>query len=238
MKLPWRRKMQSAGGVSRLVAIVAVLVLAMALIVLFSSLKRYNEQGKAVACATALDTARRQLAADYMAGGFMELTDEEAKDFVSFVMNGWDDLCPGGGTVYLVRRDNGVKINLVCGLHGSDKKLRTWLNAEYVLKQLREALERSRQEGIPYPEFLTVTLNGKELRCELTDEETGFKYGTTVTEGVKGTVAYYGIIGHSSFGEGLDKEGTLFYFSYADEDYCANWKLKEGWTGDSVSPRN
>ena len=29
------------------------------------------------------------------------------------------------------------------------------------------------------------------------------------------------------------EDGALWYFSYADEAHCANWRADDGWTGDS-----
>ena len=51
---------------------------------------------------------------------------------------------------------------------------------------------------------------------------------------MKGTVICYSITGHSDFGadSGLE-EGQVWYFSYADEEHCANWKSDDGWSGDS-----
>jgi len=238
MVMRWREKLKNAKGTSRLTVILAVLVLALALAVIIPSVRAYNRQGEAVACATALDTARRQLAAEYMLEGFEELSSEEAKDHITYVMNGWDDLCPGGGTVFLVRKEEPQGFDLFCGLHGPDGEQKTRLNAGYVLDQLRKALEKSRRDGEPYPETLTVNLNGKPLVCYLIDEETRFRTGTKMTEGVTGTVAYYGIVGHSDFGEGEDQEeGKIFYFSYADENHCAAWRVREGWTGDRLESR-
>ena len=68
------------------------------------------------------------------------------------------------------------------------------------------------------------------------DEPSGLKRGTRTTMGLEkaGIVAYYSIVGHSDFGaDSAKKEGEIWYFSYADEDHCANWTYREQWTGDS-----
>lgn len=228
-------KLHSDRGMSWLIAILLLAVIVLSITALIPSYRRYQEQGKAVACATALDTARRQLAADFMLGGFENGKAEEAKEFVSYVMNGWDDLCPDYGTVYIVRRtdDSPMDWDIVCGLHCSDKKLRTRLNADYVLEQLREALKTAQADGVQYPESLTYTLHGKTRTALLVDASTNLKRGTSTTEGYEGIVAFYSLVGHSDFGAGKGKDGALWYFSYADEAHCANWRADDGWTGDS-----
>ena len=230
-----RSKLHSKSGISWLVAILLLAVIVLSITAMIPSYRRYQEKGKAVACATALDTARRQLASDFMIGGFENGKAEEAKGFVSKVMNGWDDLCPDYGTVYIVKRtdDSPMDWDIVCGLHCSDKKLCTRLNADYVLGQLREALKTAQDEGIDYPESLTYTLHGKTRKAYLVDQSTGLKRGTSTTEGYDGIVAFYSIVGHSDFGAGKGTDGKLWYFSYADEKYCANWSSNDGWTGDS-----
>ena len=230
-----RSKLHGDSGMSWLIAILLLAVVVLSITAMIPAYRRYQEQGKAVACATALDTARRQLASDFMIGGFENGKADEAKGFVSKVMNGWDDLCPDYGTVYIVKRtdDSAMDWDIVCGLHCSDKKLRTRLNADNVLEQLTEALKKAQAGGNMYPGSLTYTLHGKTRTALLVDASTNLKRGTSTTEGYEGIVAFYSLVGHSGFGEGKGKDGQLWYFSYADEDHCANWRSDDGWTGDS-----
>ena len=232
-------KLRGGRGIARLTLVLLVLVLVLAVVVSIPVYKRYQRTGHTLACATALDTARRQLAADFMFDGWENGRADEAKDFVSFVMNGWDDLCPEGGTVYVVY-NAGDKVStdlawdVVCGLHGSDKKLCTRLNSDNVLGQLREALRQERLLGNPCPESLRFTLHHREYTALLVDEETGFKRGTDLTKGYKGIVAFYAIGGHGALGASIEGEdGEICYFSYADEKHCATWRSDDGWTGDS-----
>ena len=150
-------------------------------------------------------------------------------------MNGWDDLCPDGGSVYIVPKENSpLDWEIICGLHCSDSKLRTRLNSYNVREQIKEALLRRQNEGNPYPETLPFTLHGKAYEAHLVDAPTNFKRGTRLTADVEGIVAFYSLVGHSDFGadSGM-KEGALWYFSFADEDHCANWTYHDEWTGDS-----
>ena len=232
-----RKRMASklnSRGMSWLIAVMLVLIIVLSITAMIPSYRRYQERGKALACATALDTARRQLATDYMSAGFENGKAQQAKEFVGQVMNGWDDLCPDYGTVYIVPRDGDTLAwDVVCGLHNSDKKLCTRLNSDYVLEQLREALKASQGNGIKYPESLQYTLHGKTHTAYLVDAETPLKRGTSTTDDYEGIVAFYSVVGHSAFGEGKGKEGSIWYFSYADENHCANWREDKGWTGDS-----
>ena len=235
MRTKLRSKLHSESGISWLIAILLAAVLVLSVTAMIPTYRRYQEKGKAVACATALDTARRQLASDFMIGGFENGKADEAKGFVSKVMNGWDDLCPDYGTVYIVRRtdDSPMDWDIVCGLHCSDKKLCTRLNADYVLEQLKEALKKAQADGVQYPESLTYTLHGKTRTALLVDASTNLKRGTSTTSGYEGIVAFYSIVGHSDYGAAKGKDGALWYFSYADENHCANWSADKGWTGDS-----
>ncbi len=238
MSKPLMTKMHSERGIARIIVIMLILVIILSITSLIPSYKKYQEQGKTLACATALDTARRQLASNFMLNGFENGSAEEAKKYIAYVMNGWDDLCPDHGNVYIVPKGEGLlDWDVVCGLHCADKKLCTRLNASHVLDELREALLRTQNEGNLYPESLPFTLHGKEYTAYLVDEPTGLKRGTRTTPGYEkmGIVAYYSLIGHSDFGSdcGLEGDGKLWYFSFADELHCANWDYHNSWTGDS-----
>ena len=230
------KKLHTSRGFSRLTALLLLLVLALLAGVLLPTVRHYRFQADSVACASALDTARRQLAADYMLRG-SNSTAKEAREYVGLVMDGWDDLCPAGGTCYIVHRtDSELEWDVVCGLHGADRKQCTRLNADYLLNQLREELRRQQLAGNPCPSTLTASVNGKRLTARLTEEETGLRRGTSATVGEKGTVLAYGIAGHGAFdSDSGAKPGEICYFSYANEEYCANWSAREGWTGDSWS---
>ncbi len=235
MKAPQGSKLHSERGISWVIAVLLVLVIVLAITSLIPSYRKYQEQGKEVACATALDTARRQLAANFMFNGFDNDSAEEAKAFVTYVMNGWDDLCPAGGSVYVVPKANSpMDWEIICGLHCSDSRLCTRLNAYNVRSQLQEALLKERNKGNPFPESLPYTLHSKPHTAWLTDADVGLKRGTRLTEGQEGIVAYYSVVGHSDFGadSGM-KKGEMWYFTFADEEHCANWSYHDEWTGDS-----
>ena len=235
MKASHASKLHNERGLSWIIAVLLVLVIVLAITSLIPSYKKYQDQGKKLACATALDTARRQLASNFMLNGFDNGSAEEAKAFVTYVMNGWDDLCPAGGSVYVVPKANSpMDWEIICGLHCSDSRLCTRLNAYNVRTQLQEALLKERNKGNPFPESLPYTLHSKPYTAWLTDADVGLKRGTRLTEGQEGIVAYYSVVGHSDFGadSGM-KKGEMWYFTFADEEHCANWSYHDEWTGDS-----
>ena len=237
MKKKLRAKLNSRRGISRLAGIMIALIIALVIAILIPIGLKYRRQAKIYSCYTGLDTARRQLASHFMFEGFENDKAEAAKEWVGFVMNGWDDLCPEGGDVYVVPKgDSELDWDVVCGLHCKDKRLCTRLNAYNVREQLRDALLKEQAKGNMYPETLPFTLHHKEYIAQLVDESTGLRRGTRLTMGREedGIVAFYSIVGHSDYGASSGmKEGEIWYFSYADEEHCANWNYKEQWTGDS-----
>ena len=229
-------KLHQNRGIARLVVIFTVAALVLLAAALYPVIQRYRFRADALGCLAGLDTARRQLAAAYLFEG-ENSSAEEARDYVGFVMAGWDDLCPGGGTTYIVPKDDSeLAWDVVCGLHGQDRKQCTRLNADYVLEQLREELRTAQVLGTTYPERMTVTLHHKPLVALITGEDTGLRRGTRATIGAKGTLVSYTIAGYSDFGTGRGAPvGEISWFSYADEEHCANWSAWDGWTGDSYS---
>ena len=231
-----RSKLHQIRGIARLVVILTVLALVLVAAALYPVIQHYRFRADALGCLAGLDTARRQLAAEYLFEG-ENSSAEEARDYVGFVMAGWDDLCPGGGTTYIVPKDDSeLAWDVVCGLHGQDRKQCTRLNAEHVLQQLREELHTAQVLGTTYPESMTVTLHHKPLEALITEEDTGLRRGTRATVGATGTLVSYAIAGYSDFGTGRGVPvGEISWFSYADEEHCANWSAWGGWTGDSYS---
>jgi hypothetical protein len=231
-----RTKLHQTLGIARLVVILTVLALVLVAAALYPMIQHYRFRADALGCLAGLDTARRQLAAAYLFEG-ENSSAEQARDYVGFVMAGWDDLCPGGGTTYIVPKDDSeLAWDVVCGLHGQDRKQCTRLNADYVLEQLREELRTAQVLGTTYPERMTVTLHHKPLEALITEEDTGLRRGTRATVGAKGTLVSYAIAGYSDFGTGRGVPvGEISWFSYADEEHCANWSAWDGWTGDSYS---
>ena len=197
------------------ILIIAIAVLLVAIIVP-TSIYRASIAAK-LGCEQAVDSGTRQMYDAYLNDSIHDVS--EAKAFVTHVMVGWDNLCPGGGTMHIVYNpDDDRPYRLACGLHDKDEAERTRLNAMYVLDELREELRLRQAKGIQYPETLTVSLNSKDLTAVLNDHESGLVRGTYNTPGLEGTLVYYSIAGHSEFcADSGGEEGRIWYFSFADE---------------------
>ena len=219
-------------GVTRAAMILIVLIFIMLVIIAIPSWKRFRYRSEKTGCAQAMKSARDGLIIEYL-GRFKEGTVEEAMETLDQVMPARPDICPAGGTVYLIRDKDGI-FQPVCGLHDDDLKLRVRLNASRGKQLLAEALKQTRQKTGKEPEKVTITLNGKALECVRVPEVLDLRRGTALTNGYKGVVAYYGIAGYGSFTESDDvKAGDISYFVYADENHCARWIDGDGWTGDA-----
>ena len=228
-------KLRDVRGISRAVAIMLVLVAVMLVLVSIPVGIHFRDKWREIKCMTSLDTAKRQMIDEFLftAG---ELDIEEAKSHVGYVMNGWDDLCPGGGIVYIVADDDPdaeMPYKLVCGVHGEDKKEVTRLNANYVYKKICERVKYEYAKGAPIPESVTVYLNGEDLVAHLVTEDQKVKRGTSTSDYEDDIVAFYGVAGNGSLNETGAKKGEVCYFAYADENYCANWTAQKYWSGDS-----
>ena len=111
-----------------------------------------------------MKSARDGLIIEYLSrwdGG----TVDEAMQTLDEVLPERANICPSGGTVYLIRDENGI-FEPVCGLHDDDVKRRTRLNASRGLELLTEALTTARRDAREEPESVEIELNGKPLACE------------------------------------------------------------------------
>ena len=231
-----RQKLNSRGLVRAALLLLIPLAVLLALL-LWPAWQKFRFQSQQIACTDALATARDSLSIDYIANNQAPAPDD-ARAVVGQVMDGWQDLCPDGGTVYLVKTQSGAPpYTLVCGLHDTDTKQRTRLNADNALTQLQNALAKAKTLGLPAPQTLTAAFNGKTYTARPVTEPVAIYRGTETTAGVKGTVLYYGLRGQGAFAAAPGAaDGEICYFLFADENHCAVWQPAEGWTGDSAAP--
>ena len=212
------------GGTARILVILAVLILIMVAIIAIPAWKAFNYKSECIACEQAMKSASDGLKFEYM-DTFDEDSLRQARQTIDEVMPAREDICPTHGEVYLIKNEQGI-YETVCGLHNSDAKRRTRLNAACAAGRLSEArkdiLEKAKP-GDPEPESISIRLNNKELKCTFVTEEVPIKRGTSTTKGYKGVVAFYG----------TDDDGEINYFLYADEDHCAVWRENDGWRGEA-----
>ena len=229
------------GGVSRLVAILLVLIAIMLVVIAIPAWKVFRYRSEKTGCDQAMKSAGDGLLIEYLNRQVPSTLDDNkeadelkaAMDTLDEVMVARPNICPAGGTVYLVK--NKMEIyQPVCGLHEADRKLKVRLNASRAAELAAEALRIYRQDNHgENPESLEIELNGKPLTCVLVQERQPLTRGTRLTNGFEGIVAFFGLNGEGSFHMEEVEPGAICYFVYADEDHCASWRADDGWTGDA-----
>ena len=227
------QKLHSRSGITRAACILMILIILMLILISIPAWKYYQNRAAQLGCGSSLNSANHQLSIEYLAG--RKITPETAKEIVTVAMDGWDDLCPGGGTPYLVEDESKVGYRVVCGIHDKDTKERTRLNASHVLQQIKKRVKSAQIQGEMSPESVSVELNGKKYEAVLAEEENEFRTGN-VARGKREEepTIRYAVAGYGDFGmDSGAREGKICYFSFADEHHYAIWSSKDGWLGDS-----
>lgn len=228
-----QRIRERRGGINRLIALLLALIAVMLVLIAVPGWQRFRYRSEKTACEQAMKSARDGLIIDYMAH-FEAGTVEDAMQTLDEVLPERANICPSGGTVYLVRDEQGI-FQPVCGLHDDDVRRRTRLNASRALELLEEGLRHARRASSGEPEAVQITLNGQPLECARVDSTLKISRGTKTTNGYEGVVAFYGLAGQGDFTQTAARDGEICYFLYADEDYCAVWRKSDGWTGNAYS---
>lgn len=233
MKNTVLKSVKDRRGISKVVVVLIILAIILVVAVSIPIVISLLQKSAKIGCEQALDTARRQLSDAYQLGTIHNI--EDAKKHVTLVMDGWDDICPEGGTIYIIKQNNDAEpYRLVCGLHNEDLKENTKLNSENVFEQVKAAVKKCQADGDKYPDSVTVKLHNKDVVVTRVESETNINYGTKSTPDVKGTVIYFGITGKFDYEKKADRDDSeVCYFDYADEEYAAVWNLQEGWHGSS-----
>lgn len=227
-----RKNRRTRGGVSRLVVILLVMIGVLLVLIAIPLWNAFRFDSERIGCEQAMKTAGDGLIIEYLSR-FKESSVREAQAAIDEIMPGREEnICPAGGTVYLVMQDNGI-YKTVCGLHDRDEQERTRLNANHALDLLTEARRKELRFVEEEPEEITITINGKPLPCVYVTEEEPIRRGTGTTTGYEGVVAYYGVAGEGDFPVDGTVAGKIAYFLYADENYCAVWRANDGWTGNA-----
>lgn len=228
-----KKVMDSRGGINRLAAVLLALIGVMLVLIAVPWWQSFRYRSEVIACEQAMDTARDGLIIEFL-NKWDAGTAEDAMVTLDEVMPGRENICPSGGTVYLVRRSDGI-FEPLCGLHDTDLKRRVRLNATRAKELLAERLRLARREVEDEPEGVEIELNGKALDCVRVREASTLRRGTGSTNGYEGVVALYGIAGDGAFTDTGLKDGAICYFVYADENHAAVWRWDDGWTGSAYS---
>ena len=222
MKTIYRKMRSDFGGVNRLVLIFIIAIVIMLVLIAVPWADAIRQNADRNACEMALKSASDGLVIDYL-DSFKNKGVSHAQLTLQEVMPGRDNLCPTGGTVYLIKGDNGV-YKPICGIHDRDEKERARLNASYAKSLLEEQLTKMKKRGQEIPDTVKITINGKTLVCERVEELPPIRTGTSKMVDYDGIVSFFT----------LDDEDELQDFLYADEACCAKY-LHDGWSGDAYS---
>ena len=231
------------GGVNRLIAILLGLVGVMLILVALPAYRNYRENAQRIGCALALDKAQGMMAEEYMFNDW-GLTKQEAAAVVDRSRYSRENLCPGGGDYFIVRKkESSTEYKVVCGLHDADTKERTRLSAGAALTRLSDELKRLQDDGAAVPKEIKIELNGKKLACRQVQQDPRLLFGTATDIDRKGVVCYFGLVGDEEAREAVEKkealdlsglkEGEVWYFGYADENHASVWRCGKGWSGDA-----
>lgn len=221
------------GGISRAAVILLVLIAVMLVVIAIPNWNSFRKRSAAYGCRLSLNTAGDAISIETIMGG-EALTVGESREIIARSMPGRDRLCPSGGDVYFLSREDGT-YDLVCGLHAEDTKLRAKLNAVRAKTLAERELARRLAVDGALPETLTITINGGELTCVFVDEAVPLRRGTKLSGDYEGIVAFFGVEGAGGWRDTGAAEDELCYFLYADEDWCAKWNPRDDWTGDCFS---
>ena len=225
-----RKIADTHGGINRATVLLLILIAVLVALIAVPGYRAYRYRAQKVGCQQAMKSAKDGLIIDFLSN-WQEVSAEEAMQTLDEVLPERPNICPAGGTVYLVRNSLGI-FEPVCGLHESDGKLKVRLNASRAMELVAEALRKARETSEEEPESAAITLNGRELECVRVHEKLDLRRGTATTNGYKGIVAFYALEG-DGMTTGRVKSGQICYFVYADEDHGAVWRADDGWTGDA-----
>lgn len=222
-----------------MVVILAVIVLILLVVISIPAWKAFQYRSEYLACEQAMKSANDGLIIEYL-GTYEEGDTKAARKALDQIMVARPDICPKHGNIFLVKGADGV-YTTVCGLHDKDVRERTRLNSTYCLRKLRESRKKLIDKGNEDPGDIVITNNGEPLTITRVKKEEMIHRGTKTTNGYEGVVAFYGVKGDFDFSAKAKakkskkkvKDGDVCYFVYADEDYCAIWRMQDNWTGDA-----
>lgn len=243
LKEIYRKCAERSGRINRLIAILLGLTAVLLIVIVAPSVRRNMENAAEIGCFIALDKAQGMMAEEYMFNDW-GLTKQEAAAVVDRSRYSRENLCPGGGDYFIVRKkETSTGYKVVCGLHDADTKERTRLSSGAALTRLSDELKRLQDDGAAVPKEIKIELNGKKLACRQVQQDPRLLFGTATDIDRKGIVCYFALVGDEEAREAVEKkealdlsglkEGELWYFGYADENHASVWRYGKGWSGDA-----
>jgi hypothetical protein len=195
-------------------------VLILAVMVILPLIQNRENKAEGYACTLAIRRAQDAVLVEFLSDP--ELTEQQAYVVVDQSKLAREDLCPSGGTYFLVPISGG-SWRVTCGLHEEDTKLRTQINAAYVLETVQNQLAARRRSEMSIENDLIISLNGKALDVKLLAGDNGLRRGTDYSIDFDGVVSFFS----------LNAANEVNWFVYADANHAAVWKPSTGWSGDA-----
>ena len=195
-------------------------ILILAVMVILPLIQNRENKAESYACTLAIRRAQDAVLVEFLSNP--EITEQQAYVVVDESKLAREDLCPSGGTYFLVPIAGG-SWRVTCGLHEEDTKLRTQINASYILETVQSQLAARRRAEMKIENDLIINVNGKALDVKLLAGDNGLRRGTDYSIDFDGVVSFFS----------LNAAGEVNWFVYADENHAAVWKLNSGWSGDA-----
>ncbi len=195
-------------------------ILILAVMVILPLIQNRENKAESYACTLAIRRAQDAVLVEFLSNP--KITEQQAYVVVDESKLAREDLCPSGGTYFLVPIAGG-SWRVTCGLHEEDTKLRTQINASYILETVQSQLAARRRAEMKIEDDLIINVNGKALDVKLLAGDNGLRRGTDYSIDFDGVVSFFS----------LNAAGEVNWFVYADENHAAVWKLSSGWSGDA-----
>ncbi len=195
-------------------------ILILAVMVILPLIQNRENKAESYACTLAIRRAQDAVLVEFLSNP--EITEQQAYVVVDESKLAREDLCPSGGTYFLVPIAGG-SWRVTCGLHEEDTTLRTKINASYILETVQSQLTARRRAEMKIENDLIINVNGKALDVKLLAGDNGLRRGTDYSIDFDGVVSFFS----------LNAAGEVNWFVYADENHAAVWKLSSGWSGDA-----
>ena len=195
-------------------------ILILAVMVILPLIQNRENKAESYACTLAIRRAQDAVLVEFLSNP--EITEQQAYVVVDESKLAREDLCPSGGTYFLVPITGG-SWRVTCGLHEEDTKLRTQINASYILETVQSQLAARRRAEMKIEDDLIINVNGKALDVKLLAGDNGLRRGTDYSIDFDGVVSFFS----------LNAAGEVNWFVYADENHAAVWKINSGWSGDA-----
>ncbi len=113
-----RSKCRDNRGISRLIVIMAIAVIALMIPIIWGICVNVRAQSQKRECDIAIGSAQRKLDDEYLLNP--DMTEIEAEEAATSMIRSLTDTCPSGGRYIVVKKKDGSGYKIYCELHGSE----------------------------------------------------------------------------------------------------------------------